>query len=189
VCDRELPRGGGRHVGVEVPRAKWHLTVRLGEFAMNQEHGLQTRPESQRSPAAARAVMPVLIRVPTLPESLEGSRWRSVRRRPRSRVQKPRRRLRREVRLTGYGLLLSATLTWAAPALRGITPSLFSHPDRAPRIPSSQGAPGVAGLRPTISISIEPAALAPYADAQSPVVFPGYLLPDDGCEEPAHAGT
>jgi len=42
---------------------------------------------------------------------------------------------------------------------------------------------------PTISISIEPAALAPHVEAGSPVVFPGYLLPDDSSEERAHAGS
>jgi hypothetical protein len=52
-----------------------------------------------------------------------------------------------------------------------------------------QGASIAKAPPPVISISIEPAVLAPYAEAESPVVFPGYLLPDDGCEEPAHAGS
>jgi hypothetical protein len=42
---------------------------------------------------------------------------------------------------------------------------------------------------PAISISIEPAATTPVVDAESPVIFPGYLLPDDDSEEPAHAGS
>ena len=42
---------------------------------------------------------------------------------------------------------------------------------------------------PRVSISIEPVALAPAAEAKHPVVFPGYLLPHDGpVEEPSHAG-
>ena len=42
---------------------------------------------------------------------------------------------------------------------------------------------------PLVSISFEPVALAPVAEAKLPVVFPGYLLPDDGPDaEPAHAG-
>jgi hypothetical protein len=42
---------------------------------------------------------------------------------------------------------------------------------------------------PTVSISIEPAALAPHAGADSPVILPGYLLPDDSGEESPHAGS
>jgi hypothetical protein len=42
---------------------------------------------------------------------------------------------------------------------------------------------------PLVSISFEPVVLAPVAEARLPVVFPGYLLPDDGPDaEPAHAG-
>jgi hypothetical protein len=41
-----------------------------------------------------------------------------------------------------------------------------------------------------ITITIEPSAgLTAPVDAETPVVFPGYLLPDDGVEEPAHAGS
>lgn len=40
-----------------------------------------------------------------------------------------------------------------------------------------------------ISITIEPAPLPPVAEVESPVVFPGYLLPDDQVEEPTHAGS
>ena len=38
-------------------------------------------------------------------------------------------------------------------------------------------------------LSIEPAVAAPVADAEVPVVFPGYVLPDDSLEEPAHEGS
>jgi hypothetical protein len=86
-------------------------------------------------------------------------------------------------------MLLLAPIAWVAPSVRGLGPLLLPASGRAGAIHSGPGARGVAGFRPTISISIEPAALAPYADAESPVVFPGYLLPDDGCEEPAHAGS
>jgi hypothetical protein len=93
--------------------------------------------------------------------------------------------------MAGYGLLLMVAVAWLAPSLRGLGPRLLPYLDRAGSMDPGHGhgAPGVAGFRPTISISIEPAALAPYADAESPVVFPGYLLPDDGREEPAHAGS
>jgi hypothetical protein len=41
---------------------------------------------------------------------------------------------------------------------------------------------------PTISLSIEAPGVRIHAEPKSPVVFPGYLLPDDGGEESAHAG-
>ena len=47
----------------------------------------------------------------------------------------------------------------------------------------------VAHHPPVISISIEPATGVTGAEAEPPVVFPGYLLPDDDSEEPAHAGS
>ncbi len=93
--------------------------------------------------------------------------------------------------MAGCGLLVMAVLAWLEPGWRALGPMLAPYLDRAGAIRSGHGpgAPGVAGFRPTISISIEPAARTPYADAESPVVFPGYLLPDDGREEPAHAGS
>jgi hypothetical protein len=39
-----------------------------------------------------------------------------------------------------------------------------------------------------VLISIEPSAGANDAEIESPVVFPGYILPDDRREEPAHEG-
>jgi hypothetical protein len=38
-------------------------------------------------------------------------------------------------------------------------------------------------------MSIEPAGGAMEAENQTPVVFPGYLLPDDHREEPVHEGS
>jgi hypothetical protein len=91
--------------------------------------------------------------------------------------------------MAGYGVLLMGTLGWVSPVLRGALPVFVSQSDHAGGSRGVVDATRVAGARPTISISIEPAALAPYAEAESPVVFPGYLLPDDGGEEPAHAGS
>jgi hypothetical protein len=62
---------------------------------------------------------------------------------------------------------------------------------------------GEAGLRPSPAdgrsiggdlgtlpevLSIESVAGTP-ADAEVPIVFPGYVLPDDSLEEPAHGGS
>jgi hypothetical protein len=38
------------------------------------------------------------------------------------------------------------------------------------------------------AFALGPALGAPVADAEIPVVFPGYVLPDDKREEPAHEG-
>jgi hypothetical protein len=42
---------------------------------------------------------------------------------------------------------------------------------------------------PVISISIEPVTGSACTEAEPPVVFPGYLLPDNDSEGPAHAGS
>jgi hypothetical protein len=90
--------------------------------------------------------------------------------------------------MAGYALLTGLPLALAASLLWGGRPagSSSSMPDRgaiAADRPSAARAPA-------ISISIDPTALAPYADAEAPVVLPGYLLPDDNnAEEAAHAGS
>jgi hypothetical protein len=38
-------------------------------------------------------------------------------------------------------------------------------------------------------LSIEPLGTTIDSDGEAPVVFPGYLLPDDNHEEPAHEGS
>ena len=38
-------------------------------------------------------------------------------------------------------------------------------------------------------LSIEPAVTAPGTDAEVPVVFPGYVLPDDSLEDSTHEGS
>jgi hypothetical protein len=88
--------------------------------------------------------------------------------------------------MAGYGVLLLALVVWVAPALTNLGPLLLPRSEGAA---ARDAGPGMRGGRPTISISIEPPVLLPYAEARPPVVFPGYLLPDDGCEEPAHAGS
>ena len=79
-------------------------------------------------------------------------------------------------------LVLGATLFWSlqAPATLAAATGAGLAPDR-----EETGALPP----PSISISIEPTALTPYAEVEPPVNFPGYLLPDDGREEPANAGS
>jgi hypothetical protein len=52
----------------------------------------------------------------------------------------------------------------------------------------SDAAPAVAEAA-TDAFATGPALGAPVADAEVPVVFPGYLLPDNNREEPAHEGS
>jgi hypothetical protein len=46
-----------------------------------------------------------------------------------------------------------------------------------------------AAAPPVVVLSIEPTVGAPAADTEVPIVFPGYVLPDDSLEEPAHEGS
>jgi hypothetical protein len=40
-----------------------------------------------------------------------------------------------------------------------------------------------------VLLLIEPVGTTVHSDIETPVVFPGYLLPDDNHEEPAHEGS
>lgn len=46
-----------------------------------------------------------------------------------------------------------------------------------------------ASMPAAVLISIEPAVSANESETETPVVFPGYLLPDDHREESAHEGS
>lgn len=139
------------------------------------------------------AVLPVLIQVPAMHTPSRVSRQA---RRPSAaateRVREyamhrgtlpPRRRLRKEIRQAGYGLLIAVPLALAVVLLRGAPATTTGDGARNEARASATGRP------PSVSLSIEPAAaVAPGAETAFPVVLPGYLLPDDGNEEPAHAG-
>lgn len=92
-----------------------------------------------------------------------------------------RRRLRREWRLAGSVLTLALPLALTALLLR--TAPATGRASDGPRADPAvlhANPPGV-----TLAVeSVTPAGLVPAA----PVVLPGYLLPDDGAEEPVHAG-
>ena len=42
---------------------------------------------------------------------------------------------------------------------------------------------------PPVLLSVEPSGASGDSDGETPVVFPGYLLPDDTREEPPHEGS
>ena len=83
----------------------------------------------------------------------------------------------------GYTLLLVSPIALAAASI----PAGYSR-SAASRLDDRATAPAA----PVISLSIEPAggSSVPGAGLETPpVILPGYLLPDDGSEEPAHAGS
>jgi hypothetical protein len=53
----------------------------------------------------------------------------------------------------------------------------------------SEGYWGPVSSPAPVLLSIEPLGTTADSDSDPPVVFPGYLLPDDNHEEPAHEGS
>jgi hypothetical protein len=119
-------------------------------------------------------------------------------------VRRPRRRLRRQVRVAGYTLLglLPLLLAWShwtdAQSIRHTGSRLLSLPShRSGRAAPDGGtdpgawisASAVTTSPAPVLLSIEPVGTAVDSDIETPVVFPGYLLPDDYHEEPVHEGS
>jgi hypothetical protein len=144
---------------------------------MPREPGTLCRPAPPRELSAVLG--PVLIQVPALPARTgDGPRPpRPLRRR---------RRLRREVRLAGSAALLALPVAAAAVLLGGARPAAWP-PEPAPgsRTPAAVEAPPVV----SIAMPIEPEAPVTLRERVPPVQFPDYVLPDDGSEEAAHAGS
>ena len=151
----------------------------VGGPAMIREQGLHPwLKRTLRPDAHERSLAPVLIQVPLVPVLTR------VTGRPAARPSaRPRRRLRREVRVAGYAALAALPVFLLALG--------FWEGRRSATLGSVQPPSEPGGLQrpPVISISIEPVGLTPTFDPEPPVVFPGYLLPDDGSEEPVHAGS
>jgi hypothetical protein len=79
--------------------------------------------------------------------------------------------------------MTAASLALAAALLRGAPASTLAL--------LGDGRGRVTSVRPpsvSLSLAIEPPALATGMEPEPPVVLPGYLLPDDGIEEPADGG-
>jgi hypothetical protein len=118
-----------------------------------------------------------------------------------------RRRLRREVSLAGCALIAlvpivsACTLGWSNRPDRivacAIPDPLQSQAatDRDDffenRLPAREGRDGQAAIAPSgaVVLSIEPAAAASGSAAETPVIFPGYVLPDDSREDSLHEGS
>jgi hypothetical protein len=162
----------------------------VGDPAMSHDQGLQTWPASTYQRTTGRPVVPILIQVPAVP-ALMGRAGRTsmgvrVRTGTSVRQQRRRRRLRREVRVAGYAMMLMAPMMYAPLAMWG---ERSSNEPRAVEPGSDCPELTTALHPPVISISIEPVAGSSCSEAEPPVVFPGYLLPDNESEGPAHAGS
>ncbi len=119
---------------------------------------------------------------------------------------RPRRRLRRGVRRAGWSLLVLAlmagtfTMGWTtrgsgaprlavrARAAYGRDAALTSFACEIGARPSADAPAGGDLATDADAVAIRPDLGPPIADAEVPVVFPGYVLPDDRREEPAHEG-
>lgn len=136
---------------------------------MNREPGALCGPASARNPIPTSTG--VLIQVPALG------------RRARRPAGRRRRRLRREFRVAGSALAFTLPITWAFLTFGGGRPDARAMPPVAVRVDTSEA-------RPVASITLEPALATYPPEAEAPIVRPaGYLLPADGSEEPAHAGS
>jgi hypothetical protein len=136
---------------------------------------IELSARSRSTTDVERPIMPILIQVPALTAS---SRRMS---RPGTR----RRRLRKEVRVAGFTMMSILPLTFLFLTLGGARPSdrpTMAVVDRLPAV--TGGAEVIADV--VLTFDTERTGTAPTATV--PVVFPGYLLPVDGLEEPAHAG-
>lgn len=132
----------------------------------------------------APMALPVLIQVPALRPARRGPR---PARRPSefatARVRanmtahgrvRPRRRLRKGVKVAVTGLLAAAAFACAAWTLGSGGASV-------------QGAPVGLIPPPSISLTVE-GARGTASESEATVLLQGYVLPDDGFEEPDHAG-
>jgi hypothetical protein len=79
-------------------------------------------------------------------------------------------------------LAADAATTAAAPGLDDAVPG-------AGNPPAWNQVAGSVLSNPRVLLSIEPVGSTADSDTETPVVFPGYLLPDDNHEEPAHEGS
>jgi hypothetical protein len=150
---------------------------------------------------------PVLIRVPqvgSIPTRGLNSARSTTTTLPARGIRGRRRRLRRPIRLAGYALLvvLPLLLAWSgltnAQSTRFLSGRLLSPSaqlsereklDGGMDLGARSSSSAVRASGSPILLSIEPVGTAVDSDTETPVVFPGYLLPDDHHEEPVHEGS
>jgi hypothetical protein len=152
----------------------------------------------------------VLIEIPEIKLLLIARATRTIPRAVRTVGRQPRRsrrRLRREVSLAGCALIAlvpivsACTLGWSNRPDR-IVACAISDPLQSQsatdgddftenRRLAREGQHGQAAIGSTeaVMLSIDPAAIAPRTTTEIPVIFPGYVLPDDSREDSLHEGS
>lgn len=170
---------------------------------MSQAQAITTLAWPRAMSASECGISPpafLLIQVPEVRSHGAGTRpGQFVRGAPGSSpVRRPKRRLRREVRLAGCTLLALLPIVILCSQQRFLSSMtcqspwafLFSEqavPNDAPAALMTQDGASSA-VCPTLPVvlSIEPVGTRVEPEAKTPVVFHGYLLPDDNREEPVH---
>lgn len=135
-----------------------------------------------------------MIQVPDVsrfrPRPIRAEAWSGgfVVRRP---SRKPRRRLRREIRVAAYACLAALPLVVAVGVWNVHSASRRAGAAEIETLRSSSMVVERDSSRPLVRLSFEPIEASFDADAETeaPVVFPGYLLPDDRREELSHEGN
>lgn len=142
----------------------------------------------------------LLIQVPRVRVHTESGAmaWRgpAAFRPPYQTSRRPRRRLKPKVRRAGRIVVavgLGAALLSCCAAVcseRGPARALFALPF-GPRAVAGETAQASLAVptRPAVVLWVEAVGTTGEVDDARPVVLPGYLLPDDGHEEPAHEGS
>jgi hypothetical protein len=175
--------------------------------------GILSEVTTVRSRNRVADALPVLIEIPRIARIERTSRGRGVQAAfhadsSRNAIgrRRPRRRLRRHVRLSAWALLgltpivLASSYAWSgnpgpasirsarAPEQKGSARVCLSDPARPDRVLDGRRTVPF-DERPETLLSIEAAAAPSAADSDSVVVLPGYLLPDNSRQEPVHEGS
>ncbi|WP_165228447.1 hypothetical protein [Aquisphaera insulae] len=117
---------------------------------------------------------------------------------PASQGRRVRRRLRRELRVAGCAILaiapiLTAASFWEAGRAARLPRVGAERADAAAPLPAArpENSRPVNALHPApaVLLSVEAIGRGSEPTDQGTVVFPGYLLPDDGREEAGHEGS
>jgi hypothetical protein len=152
----------------------------------------------------------VLIEIPEIKRLPIAQDPRTIPRAARTVGRQPhrsRRRLRREVSLAGCALIAlvpiisACTLGWSNRPDR-ILACAISDPlqsenatdndgsnDSHPHTREGQQGQIAISSPQAVVLSIDPAAVAPRTTTEIPVIFPGYVLPDDSREDSLHEGS
>ena len=161
-------------------------------------------PTQARKPAWP--IAPVLIQVPDLSAAARRRAWDSAGdrfrprpssgRQPRAQVRR-KRRLRKEVRVMGALLMIVLPASWlfwnvpweraaAANAGRVVAKKAIAS---AIVVRGGEAEPIVSLTLEPMASSASPAKASPAREILGPVALPGYILPVEGSEEAAHAGS